>query len=509
MKFKLKRNNWVTATALTIGATTSLPAIAGIVLSGSGNNAPGSGAVIAGGNQNTASDTIAAIIAGAKNTCSKQGAAIISGFENVNAGFDSVIASGNSNEVVDGALRCVILSGLNNEISAAAATSFIGAGGNNVNAGDRTGIVVGENNTITQANASSGGRNSAILCGDGNTISGEDSAILAGLDNLISADADYSVVGGQNATCDDDGCFVWNSTGTPFGSTSGGQFLINVSDGVGIGVNNPSADLHVAGEVFVAGETATALRVSGSQVGDNNTIAGHSVHLRHDVAGGSSSVLAVQVGDSSGASDNYITFFDEAGSPAGNIASTFGGGGVTYGTSGADFAEYLQKAPGVDYEVAEIVPVSGGRVLERGQPAEGYMIVSGQAAFCGNSPLDDSVKENDYELLSFIGQVPVNVRGEVTSGDFIVASETSDGTGFAKSAADITAKEMSRVVGRAWESSSDTGLKQVNTVVGLDQTSLIVPTIQRMEDEARQKDTRISELEARLARMEALLTEAK
>ena len=58
MKFNLKRNNWIAATALTIGATTTLPAFAGTVLSGNNNSAPGSGAVVAGGNENTASAVI-------------------------------------------------------------------------------------------------------------------------------------------------------------------------------------------------------------------------------------------------------------------------------------------------------------------------------------------------------------------------------------------------------------------------------------------------------------------
>jgi len=450
-----------------------------VVVSGSGNDATGVGSVIVGGNQNTASALISGVISGAKNTCSAQGALIIGGFQNTNAGFDSILLSGADGEIAIGALRSVIVTGSSNAISGDASNAFIGAGESNQIGGTRSGIFVGSSNSIPFSSAAS--TDSAILCGRNNLLSGQDSAVFAGIDNIIQIDADFSAVGGQNASSNHDGCFVWNSSASSFGSTADGQFLINVDDGVGIGVNNPSNALHVEND----------------QTGDNNTVSGHTARIQHSQAN-FSSVLALQVGDPNPTTnDNYITFFDSTGTANGNVSGN-GSNGAVFNTSGADYAEYLVKDDkNWDPKVSEIVAIRGGKVVQPGEPADRYMVITGNAAVSGNAPIGQGETDRSHELVSFIGQVPVQVSGPVAIGDYILA--TPDGIGIARSADQIAPHELALVVGRAWEADSSSEVKQVNTAVGLDQTEIVAPTLERLTEENRSLRDRLEALERRLA----------
>gem|GEM_PF-3231488 len=472
---------------LTLLSPTFCPA--GSVISGSGNTASGSSAVIVGGNQNTASAVIAGVISGALNTSSAQGAIIIGGFQNTNAGFDSVINSGGANRILSGAFRSVILSGGTNELSANASNSFIGAGNANINDGERSGIVVGENNSISSTTASTGGRNSAILCGDSNAIFGEDCAIIAGIENVIGTNADYSVAAGRKARAIHDGCFVWSDANSNFTTTADGQFLINVSDGLGIGTDNPSAGVHIFEDKF----------------GVNSSVTGHAAIIEHSQA--TASVLALQVGDTlPNATDNFVTFFNGAGTPQGNIEGN-GSGGVVFNTSGSDFAEYLPKQADTDYAPGEIVPVAGGQILspKAAHLATNFMVVTEQAAVAGNTPTDDEAKLAKHELVSFIGQVPVQVDGPVHSGDFIIADLSGTGVGIARRPAQLTLEESKRIVGRAWEGCPDSGQTKVNVAIGVDQISSLIPLMERLTRENRElREQMIQNTTALQRRLDAL-----
>ena len=108
------------------------------------------------------------------------------------------------------------------------------------------------------------------------------------------------------------------------------------------------------------------------------------------------------------------------------------------------------------------------------------MVVSAEAGFVGNDPGENVEAEGRHHRIAFLGQVPVKVRGKVNAGDYIVASEKNDGTGVASPAGELDLARMNRVVGRAWEGSGDNGLKTVNTAIGLDQTSMLIPVLQRL-----------------------------
>ena len=143
-------------------------------------------------------------------------------------------------------------------------------------------------------------------------------------------------------------------------------------------------------------------------------------------------------------------------------------------------------------------PVHAGEIGNWAK-ADHFMVVSNQAGFVGNDPGSEVEAKGRHHRIAFLGQVPVKVHGTVSPGDYVIASERNDGTGIAKAAADIGVNEMSRVVGRAWEGSAEEGLKTVNTAVGLDQTSLVVPTLQRLERENKELRERLQKLEERLA----------
>lgn len=84
-------------------------------------------------------------------------------------------------------------------------------------------------------------------------------------------------------------------------------------------------------------------------------------------------------------------------------------------------------------------------------------------------PSDEEEEYKNYETVSFIGQVQSKVKGVVQSGDWIVASGNNDGNAVAISSDAILPTHQ--IVGRAWESSDDTGIKMINVSVGLDNSA--------------------------------------
>ena len=83
----------------------------------------------------------------------------------------------------------------------------------------------------------------------------------------------------------------------------------------------------------------------------------------------------------------------------------------------------------------------------------------------------ENMKEN-YEIVAFMGQIPVRVRGAVNKGDYIIPSGLNDGTGVAVAPELLTSDELSRVVGQAWSSSSGTDVSLINVCVGISNKEL-------------------------------------
>ena len=185
-----------------------------------------------------------------------------------------------------------------------------------------------------------------------------------------------------------------------------------------------------------------------------------------------------------------------------------GSGGIVLDTSGADIAEYLEKADHTEtIKSGDIVGIVDGKVTKDLTNAHNVQVISSGAAVAGNSPGQDHEATKNYELVAFIGQSPVKVVGAVKAGDFIVASGKNDGTGVAVSPLRMTPDNYRLMVGRAWESSEDTGLKLINTAVGLgpnDTYAYMAEQQQIIKDQNLRITALESQLSAKLAKLEQL-----
>lgn len=142
--------------------------------------------------------------------------------------------------------------------------------------------------------------------------------------------------------------------------------------------------------------------------------------------------------------------------------------GVTYGSKGADYAEWLERAnPAVDIGWGEVVGVKGGKVSRDTEGAEQVLVVSRAPIILGNTPPEGRAK--DCEKVAFMGQVPVMVQGKVHTGDYIIASGLANGAGIAVAPENLSLAHLSKLVGRAWEDSKNDQLNFVNTAIGINQ----------------------------------------
>lgn len=141
--------------------------------------------------------------------------------------------------------------------------------------------------------------------------------------------------------------------------------------------------------------------------------------------------------------------------------------GVVYQSNSADYAEWLEREAGTaDLRPGTIVGVNGGRISTRTEGARQLMVVSTAPLVLGNTP--PAGEEANYEKVAFLGQVPVEVRGVVNVGDYVLASGLNDGTGIGKSPSAMTLEDYDRIVGVAWSTARfPNGTSQVNTAVGM------------------------------------------
>ncbi len=120
------------------------------------------------------------------------------------------------------------------------------------------------------------------------------------------------------------------------------------------------------------------------------------------------------------------------------------------------------------------------------------MVISTNPIIIGNRPKDLPEDESGYYKVAFIGQVPVKVTGVVSSGDYLLASGEDDGSAIAKSASELRASDTAHIIGRAWDSSEDTGEKLVNAAVGLDHGPALVAEINQLKKRLNDVETYIS-----------------
>ncbi len=178
--------------------------------------------------------------------------------------------------------------------------------------------------------------------------------------------------------------------------------------------------------------------------------------------------------------------------------------GVTYASGAGDYAEYLLKTDILEEILpGDIVGMKGGKISLNTFDVERSMVVSTRPIVLGNMP--SLGKEEHYEKVAFIGQVPVSVFGKVEIGDYIVPSENNDGIGKAIPPSEITLLNIKDIVGVAWTKSETTfGYNTIIISVGLNSNDNN-PVVKRLEKQIQRQDEEISDLEASLRILESFI----
>ncbi len=163
--------------------------------------------------------------------------------------------------------------------------------------------------------------------------------------------------------------------------------------------------------------------------------------------------------------------------------------GVTYGSKGADYAEWLPKLNPEDrFQFAQVVGVHAGKVSLDTQGAEQIMVVSRAPVVVGNVPPADETDQ--FVTVGFMGQLPVVVRGNVNAGDFIIPSGLADGTAVAVSPENLQLAHLGQTIGRAWSESDNDVYSLITVVIGLkgDEAGIILTRQRdRMDRQAREQ----------------------
>lgn len=140
--------------------------------------------------------------------------------------------------------------------------------------------------------------------------------------------------------------------------------------------------------------------------------------------------------------------------------------GVSFSSGFGDYAEWLEKEHlSESFNYGDIVGVTGGKITKYTTQADHYMVISENPIVLGNMPQKN--KEENFEKVAFMGQVPVKVLGTVSIGDYIIPSGLNDGIGRAVSPSKLNLKDYGKVVGVAWSASTTKGMSLVNLAVGI------------------------------------------
>ncbi|MFV1979785.1 MAG: hypothetical protein ACC655_01415 [Rhodothermia bacterium] len=255
---------------------------------------------------------------------------------------------------------------------------------------------------------------------------------------------------------------------------------------VGVGTNSPSSRLHVVDNLN----------------GNGGATSSYVTHLANSSAGNSPDVLALSVGRvNPGSAVNFVGFFAD-GTLIGQIEGA--GNAVSYNTTGADYAEYIRKLdPDETINVGSVVGLFEGGISYKTSRALRAMVITGRAGVVGNMPRGGDA--TGFEKVSFMGQVSVLVRGPVQAGDYVVTSGLDDGMGVAVSADRLELKQLSSIVGRAWESKATPETGRVLIEVGLDRADVLAVIVQTQTDQITLQTDQITRLEKTVARLESVM----
>ena len=279
--------------------------------------------------------------------------------------------------------------------------------------------------------------------------------------------------------------------GVEIGRVRGNGLQINEAGGHGILVSR--ADRH-------------SINIRGSKRG-GASVENHIARISNDNSERGGDVLALKVNTIDPDHDsNFITFFEEGSETSTSTAigaiEGNGSGGVTFKTSGADFAEALTQI--FDHEAisqGDVVGVKAGKITLSTLDADRVLVVTDRPAIIGNHRADanDTCTQN----VSLLGQVPVKIIGAVSTGDWIIPSGKADGLAFAKSSLEINLDDV--IIGQAWETNLNAEEKLVNVIVGIDQTSALRSIISSLQSTIQDQDRKLINHEQSIADIQSKL----
>ncbi|MEL6987399.1 MAG: hypothetical protein AAGK97_06170, partial [Bacteroidota bacterium] len=130
----------------------------------------------------------------------------------------------------------------------------------------------------------------------------------------------------------------------------------------------------------------------------------------------------------------------------------FKNSGSTFSSGSADYAEWLPRANALEhFSSGDVVGIIDGKITKSYEDAAQFMVISSDPFMLGNMPSEH--EESNYEMVAFMGQVPIKVMGTVASGDYLIASLEHPGMAEAVKPSNITVQQCERIVGTAWGSS--------------------------------------------------------
>jgi len=179
--------------------------------------------------------------------------------------------------------------------------------------------------------------------------------------------------------------------------------------------------------------------------------------------------------------------------------------GVAFMTYGSDYAEYLPKAnPNEVFNPGDIVGIKGGYVTKSTDDAEMIMVITSHPTVLGNMP--EKGKEQNYEKVAFLGQVPAKIAGKVNAGDYILPSGNNDGGGIAVSPDDIQPYQYLKIVGVAWPNTNSTLYGYTNVAIGLNTNDAVRLNI-KQEKKIYALESKVDSLNNHISKMNAILAQ--
>jgi hypothetical protein len=147
---------------------------------------------------------------------------------------------------------------------------------------------------------------------------------------------------------------------------------------------------------------------------------------------------------SAGETTDFVKFEEAGGRELGGIYHS--DHGLQLRSAAGDFAEWH---PALDpsqlpYAEGSVVGLFGGKISLSTANADMVAVVSRRAMCVGSFP--GKVKAAEGDIVAYLGQVPVRVRGPVASGETLVPSPTADGTAVARQKHTSTGKDTHAAV---------------------------------------------------------------